>query len=181
MKRLLLTYAFACTLLAAAAQRPLCIVNGKPYAGDPLREIAPADIESMEQLPADERTIALYGDRASDGVLLITLRYDTEARFTADSISFRNYIERRIAWGPDDPTARVVFRYRVLEDGSVELTDLLESTDGRLKRKVVKAVGEAPRWEPALKNGQPVVTEHVLRIQLPQGRPMPPERAVIIR
>lgn len=165
---------------AAQGRRPVYIVNGEPYEGDALREIPPTEIENMEQLPANERTIARYGEDASNGVIIITLKYDTKAAFSADSVSFDRYVADRIKWDATDPVARVVYRFRVKSDGSVELTDLLESTDSRLRRKVVKAVEEAPRWTPAMKNGQPVETEHVLSIQLPEGRPMPPERAVIL-
>ena len=158
--------------LSAQERRPVYIVNGERYEGDAFREIPPAEIERMEQLPADEQTIERYGSDASNGVILITLKYDSKAVFTADSLSFDRYVARRIKW--------VVYRFKVQCDGSVVLTDLLESTDGRLRRKVVKAVEEAPRWSPATKDGRPVETEHVLRVQLPEGRAMPPERAVIL-
>ena len=157
--------------LSAQERRPVYIVNGERYEGDAFREIPPAEIERMEQLPADEQTIERYGSDASNGVILITLKYDSKAVFTA---------ARRIKWDATDPVARVVYRFKVQCDGSVVLTDLLESTDGRLRRKVVKAVEEAPRWSPATKDGRPVETEHVLRVQLPEGRAMPPERAVIL-
>lgn len=166
--------------LAAQERRPVYIVNGAPYEGDAFREIPPSEIERMEQLPADEQAVARYGDAASNGVILITLKYDTKAAFGADSLSFDRYVARRIKWGPTDPAARVVYRFKVLRDGSVELTDLLESTDGRLRRKVVKAVAEAPKWMPATKDGRAVETEHVLRVQLPEGCELPPERAVIL-
>ena len=163
--------------LSAQERRPVYIVNGERYEGDAFREIPPAEIERMEQLPADEQTIERYGSDASNGVILITLKYDSKAVFTADSLSFDRYVARRIKWDATDPVARVVYRFKVQCDGSVVLTDLLESTDGRLRRKVVKAVEEAPRWSPATKDGRPVETEHVLRVQLPEGRAMPPERA----
>ena len=166
--------------LSAQERRPVYIVNGERYEGDAFREIPPAEIERMEQLPADEQTIERYGSDASNGVILITLKYDSKAVFTADSLSFDRYVARRIKWDATDPVARVVYRFKVQCDGSVVLTDLLESTDGRLRRKVVKAVEEAPRWSPATKDGRPVETEHVLRVQLPEGRAMPPERAVIL-
>ena len=147
--------------LSAQERRPVYIVNGERYEGDAFREIPPAEIERMEQLPADEQTIERYGSDASNGVILITLKYDSKAVFTADSLSFDRYVARRIKWDATDPVARVVYRFKVQCDGSVVLTDLLESTDGRLRRKVVE-------------------TEHVLRVQLPEGRAMPPERAVIL-
>lgn len=57
----------------------------------------------------------------------------------------------------------------------------LESTDNRLKRRVLKAVAEAPRWHPAQKNGAPVESEGVLSIQLPEGRRMPRQAELVIR
>ena len=151
--------------LSAQERRPVYIVNGERYEGDAFREIPPAEIERMEQLPADEQTIERYGSDASNGVILITLKYDSKAVFTADSLSFDRYVARRIKWDATDPVARVVYRFKVQCDGSVVL---------------VKAVEEAPRWSPATKDGRPVETEHVLRVQLPEGRAMPPERAVIL-
>ena len=108
------------------------------------------------------------------------LKNDGRAFSRADAFSSDRSAARRIKWDATDPVARVVYRFKVQCDGSVVLTDLLESTDGRLRRKVVKAVEEAPRWSPATKDGRPVETEHVLRVQLPEGRAMPPERAVIL-
>jgi len=40
---------------------------------------------------------------------------------------------------------------------------------------LLKALAEAPRWKPATKNGRPVESEGVLRIQLPEGKPLPGE------
>lgn len=169
-------------LLAAAplrAQQPLYLVNGleRPDASD----IPPAMIERIEELPADEETIARYGERAAGGVILITLRYDEPPRFTADTLPFARYIARRVSWGPTDPTARVVLRYRIAADGTLSVSELLEATDNRFKRRVLKAVAEAPRWEPARKGGEPVESEGVLRIQLPAGRPMPRRPELVIR
>ena len=94
--------------LSAQERRPVYIVNGERYEGDAFREIPPAEIERMEQLPADEQTIERYGSDASNGVILITLKYDSKAVFTADSLSFDRYVARRIKWDATDPVARVV-------------------------------------------------------------------------
>lgn len=169
-------------LLAAApawAQQPLYLVNGveRPDAAD----IPPAMIERIEELPADEETIARYGERAAGGVILITLRYDEPPRFAADTLPFARYIARRVVWGPSDPTARVVLRYRIATDGTLSVSEVLEATDSRLRRRVLKAVAEAPAWQPARKAGTPVESEGVLRIQLPEGRRMPQRPELVIR
>ena len=81
MKRyaLLLYILFLAAAVRAATPRPqpLYIVNGKETSE--IRSIPPEDIENVEMLPADEETIARYGQRAAHGVMLITLRYDRPA------------------------------------------------------------------------------------------------------
>ena len=84
-------------------------------------------------------------------------------------------------WGSDEPAARVVLRYTVTPEGMTEVTQELESTDGRLKRRVLKAVAEAPRWTPALKNGEPVASEGVLPSRLPEGKPLRREPYIRLR
>lgn len=171
---LFLTLAFLLPAVQAAPDhpKPLYIVNGQPM--EDLSAIEPEEIESIEELPADEETIARYGEAGANGVILVTLRYDQPARFEAgEGASFDQYIARSIRWEENDPTARIVLRYTVTAEGRAVVGTTLESTDSRLKRRVLKALAEAPAWEPAQKNGAPVACEKVLRIQLPEGRPMP--------
>ena len=56
----------------AAATEPLYIVNGLPFSGK-LADIVPADILTMKVLKGSE-AMAVYGARASGGVVLLTLR-----------------------------------------------------------------------------------------------------------
>mgnify|MGYP001517605240 CR=1 FL=1 len=74
MKRyaLLLYILFLAAAVRAATPRPqpLYIVNGKETSE--IRSIPPEDIENVEMLPADEETIARYGQRAAHGVMLTT-------------------------------------------------------------------------------------------------------------
>ena len=179
MKRyiLLLSALFAATL-SAVAQRPLYIVNG--VETEEIESIPPDDIENVEMLPADEETIARYGDKAANGVMLVTLRYDQSAVFPADS-TFSGYIARQVKWGDDEPAARIVLRYTVTPEGDTVVAQELESTDSRLKRRVLKAVAEAPRWTPARKNGTPVESEGILHIQLPEGKLMPRQVELVWR
>ena len=146
MKRLLLLLSL---LLAAAhdaaAQEPLYLVNGREV--EEIGSIPPDDIESVEMLPADEETIARYGEKAFNGVMVVTLRYDSPARFTAAE-SFDAYIASQVKWSDDETAARVVLRYTVNTDGRAEVSAELESTDSRLRRRVLKAVEEAPLWSP---------------------------------
>lgn len=182
MKRyvlLLSVLCFAAAVRAAAPKPvPMYIVNGKEMTE--IRSIPPEDIENVEMLPADEETIARYGQRAAHGVMLITLRYDQPAAFPADS-TFGSYIASRVRWDASEPAARVVLRYKITPEGDTVVHQELESTDNRLKRRVLKAVADAPRWKPAQKNGQPIESEGVLRIQLPEGKRMPRPVELVFR
>lgn len=171
MKRyiLILSALFAATL-SAVAQRPLYIVNG--VETEEIESIPPDDIENIESLPADEETIARYGEKAANGVILISLRYDKPAVFEAGT-TFDEYIAGQVKWDDDEPAARIILRYTVTPEGKAVLAQELESTDNRLKRRVLKALSEAPRWHPAQKNGVAVASEGVLHIQLPKGKRMP--------
>lgn len=148
-----------------------------------VKDIDPADIIDNKLLPVDEQVIAKYGNDASNGVIIITLRYDTPARFEVDGqeIAYSSFIADQVKWSEMDGVARVIISFTVGEDGSIVHTDVLEATDKRLLRRIEQAIEEAPRWQPALKDGKGVQTEHLLRITLPKGRKMPREQVVRIR
>ena len=57
MNRLLLACVCCAATLSVAAQQPLYFVNGTP--ADDIASIPPDDIELVEELPADEETIAI--------------------------------------------------------------------------------------------------------------------------
>lgn len=162
---------------------PIYIVNGERMDEEQVRAIDPENIVSNELLPADETTIAKYGQDAANGVIIITLRYDTPARFEieGEETSFSNYIARRIKWDEMDPIAQVVMTLEVNPDGVVQEKELLESSDRRLLKRIRAELAEAPRWVSAKKDGKGITTEHILRITLPIGSKMPYERAVLIR
>lgn len=168
---------------AQNTQAPLYIVNGEPMSEEQVKDIDPSDIVSNTLLPADEHTIAEYGEAANNGVVVIVLRYDTPPRFEVwgEQPGYSRYVGRMVKWDAEsDPVARVIIAFRVEADGSVTVRDVLEATDKRLCRRVLKAMEEAPRWQPALKEGEGVATDHVLRITLPEGRTLPREREIAI-
>ena len=182
MKRYVILLFLLCFAAAVRAATPkptaMYIVNGKEMKA--IRSIPPEDIENVEMLPADEETIARYGQRAAHGVMLITLRYDQPAAFPADS-TFGHYIASRVRWDASEPAARVVLRYKITPEGDTVVHQELKSTDNRLKRRVLKAVADAPRWQPARKNGRPIETEGVLSIQLPEGKRIPRPVELVFR
>ena len=59
---------------------PLYVIDGVPFGGN-IADLNPADIESMTVLK-DAASAALYGNRASNGVILISTKKGSEGRFS---------------------------------------------------------------------------------------------------
>ncbi len=162
---------------------PIYIVNGERMSEEEVKAIHPADIVSNELLSIDETVIEKYGHDAANGVILITLRYDTPAHFEVDGqpTNYSNYIADRVKWNEIEGVARVVMSFTVDGDGTVKEKDVLEATDRRLLNRIRKAMEEAPRWVSAKKNGKGITTDHILRITLPQGGKIYDRGAILIR
>ncbi len=125
MIRRLVLFAALLAATPLAAQKPLYIVNGTPC--DEIAGIETDDIERIEELPADEESIARYGDKATNGVILITLKYDSPAVFEGGE-PFADHIARQVKWGENEPAARVALRYTVTAEGE-------ERPPGRKRRR----------------------------------------------
>ena len=162
---------------------PLYIVNGERMSEEDVKEIDPSDIVSNELLAVDEAVIEKYGHDAANGVVVITLRYDTPARFEVNGkeAKYSSYIAERVKWNEIDGVARVVMSFTVSGDGTVTEKEVLEATDRRLLSRIRKEMKLAPKWISAKKDGKGITTDHILRITLPIGRTMPRERAILIR
>lgn len=61
---------------------PLYVIDGVPFGGN-ISDINPADIESLSVLK-DAASCALYGNRASNGVILITTKRGTSDKLSMD-------------------------------------------------------------------------------------------------
>ncbi len=61
---------------------PLYVIDGVPFGGN-ISDINPADIESMSVLK-DAASCALYGNRASNGVILITTKNGTSEKLSME-------------------------------------------------------------------------------------------------
>ena len=180
MKRIfILNFAF-CILhsVSAWAQKPLYIVNG--IETESVRLIPEKNIEHIDHLPANEENVAKYGERANNGVIIVTLRYDREAQFTGDK-PLTDYVAERVKWPAHWSVARFVARYTIGADGTFHLGTILESTDHQLRKRVLKVLQKLPKWMPATKQGKAVESEYVLAVQLPKGKAMPKEPYIVIR
>ena len=163
---------------SAQTQTPLYIVNGVEM--ESVKHIPERNIEHIDHLEANEATVAKYGERANNGVIVITLRYDKEAQFTGDK-PLADYVAERVKWNENWGVARYVARYTIGADGSFCLGTELESTDHQLRKRVLRVLQSLPKWQPATKQGKAVESEYVLRVQLPKGKAMPKEPYIVIR
>ena len=73
---------------------PLYILDGVPYSGN-ISDLNPADIESMTVLK-DAASAALYGNRASNGVILITSKKGSQGRLSLNMEIKQGMYERGI-------------------------------------------------------------------------------------
>jgi TonB-linked SusC/RagA family outer membrane protein len=71
--------------VAPNGNNPLIIVDGLPF--DNLNDVAPDDIANIEILK-DAASTAIYGSRASNGVILVTTKSGKEGRITLDYHGF---------------------------------------------------------------------------------------------
>lgn len=155
------------------------VVNGKIV--DTIERIPQSDIESIDVLPADEETIAQWGMAASEGVIMVRLIYDTPASFSADGVdNFTAYLAKHVKWRANMPAERVSLRITIDKDGVAHVSEVLDSTSRQYLKRVMKAIDSAPRWQPAMRDGVPIESLHLVNLQLPSGKDIPAEQFVII-
>ena len=73
---------------------PLYVIDGVPFGGN-VSDLNPADIESMTVLK-DAASAALYGNRASNGVILITTKKGSQGRISVTASATAGVYERGI-------------------------------------------------------------------------------------
>jgi hypothetical protein len=171
------------TLLCAStlwAQQPLYVVNGRVV--ETLEGIQQSDIESIDVLPADEDTIAEWGLGASEGVIIVRLKFDTPATFSAEGVNnFTAYLAKHIKWNESMPAERVSLRLRITDDGTATIVEVLDSTSRQFLKRVTRAIASAPRWQPAMRDGKAIESLQLVNIQLPIGKELPRDPYIVIR
>lgn len=162
------------------AREPLYVVNGNIVTT--IDDIPHEDIESIDVLPADEETIAKWGTEASEGVIIVTLRYDTPATFSHEGYTnYTSYLANHTKWSNNNPAERVSLRIAVDAQGVVTIDEVLDSTSRQFLKCVTRAISKAPRWSPAQRNGEPVPSIHLVNLKLPANKELPIEYGVILR
>lgn len=160
------------------AQKPMYIVGGKVV--ESIDDIPHENIERIDVLPADEATIAEWGSAAHEGVIIVTLRYDTPATFNAEGVdNFTDYLANAVAWSDKMAAERVSLRIKVDCEGRATIEEVLQATSRPFLKRVQRAINEAPLWSPAMRDGVAVESIHLVNLLLPKGKRLPEEHAVI--
>lgn len=161
------------------AQQPMYVVGGKVV--ESIDDIPHENIERIDVLPADEATIAEWGSAAHEGVIIVTLRYDTPARFSAEGFdNFTDYLANTVVWSDKMSAERVSLRIVVGTDGRATIGEVLQATSRNFLRRVERAIEQAPLWSPAMRDGTPVESIQLVNLLLPRGKSLPVEHAVIM-
>ena len=179
MRKTILSLLFVFCVTTLSARGPLYVVNGTVV--DSIEHIEQANIAKIDVLPATEETIAEWGIGASEGVILVTLKYDTPAEFVAGEYNnFTSYLAATVKWHDDMSAERVSLRIIVDSQGRVSINKVLQSTSRQFLKRVERAIQQSPQWHPATKDGKAVESIHLVNLLLPEGKTLPVERSVII-
>lgn len=179
MRRFILAITLLLGTISVSARGPLYVVNGTIV--ESIDHIAQEDIERIDHLPADDETIAKWGLEAAEGVILVTLRYDTPAHFSHESIcNFTTYLAKVVRWSDKNDPERVSLRITVDSDGRASISKVLQATSRQFLKRVETAIRNAPLWTPAMRAGVAVESTHLINLLLPEGESLPVERGVIL-
>lgn len=176
---IVILFTIFCTI-EAQAYKPLYVVNGEIM--ESIEHIPHEDIERIDNLPANEETIAKWGIEASEGVILVTLRYDQNASFHhGDCHNFTEYLASTVNWSETMTAERISLRIMVDSSGKATISEVISSTSKQFLKRVTRAIESAPLWSPAERDGVAIESLHLVNLQLPKGKSMPKEMGIIIR
>ena len=179
MRHLLLGILLTLSTITLSARGPLYVLNGVRV--ESIESVEQSNIERIDHLPATEETIERWGIEASEGVIMVTLKYDTPARFEAEGHSnFTTYLQHKVKWDKNMPAERVSLRIKVDIEGRATIAKVLQSTSRQYLKRVGNAIATSPCWTPATKNGKAVESTQLVNLLMPEGKQLPAERGVII-
>ena len=94
-----------------ASTQPMIVVDGSIYNGS-LRDINPSDVKSIDILK-DASSAAVYGSRASSGVILITTKGGTKGKTSINFTSQVGVVSTTNKFAPNDAGQYLTFRQDV--------------------------------------------------------------------
>ena len=179
MRHLFLGILLSLSTITLSARGPLYVLNGVRV--ESIEGVEQSNIERIDHLPATEETIERWGIEASEGVIMVTLKYDTPALFDAEGFNnFTTYLQHKVKWDKNMPAERVSLRIKVDCKGNVHIIKVLESTSRQFQKRVERAIASSPQWRAATKNGSSVESTHLVNLTLPEGKTIPVEPGIIL-
>lgn len=179
MRHLFLGILLTLSTITLSARGPLYVLNGVRV--ESIEGVEQTNIERIDVLPATEETIEKWGIEASEGVIMVTLKYDTPALFDAEGFNnFTTYLQHKVKWDKNMPAERVSLRLTIDSEGRATIAKVLQSTSRQYQKRVERAIALSPCWTPATKNGKAVESTQLVNLLLPVGKQLPVEHGVII-
>ncbi len=108
--------------------KPLYVVDGVPFGGE-ITDLNPDDIESMSVLK-DAASAALYGNRASNGVILITTKRAKSEKLTLNFRTAQGWYERALPdYDRTDPNQFMHVEYMNMANAYLQNNPEIERSD----------------------------------------------------
>ncbi|MBQ2958720.1 MAG: TonB family protein [Alistipes sp.] len=183
MKQFIITslILFATFAVSAAEQEPLYVVNNRVVSKESLNKINPNDIESMMVLKDDSAQQYVELGDTSNGVIIITLREEGEAkeRLSAEVMpqfmggnveTFRRWIMQNIRYPQEaleqGKEGTVIVKFTVGADGYINQNRLnfFDKCGAVFHDEVIRVLAKSPQWTPAREDGEAVAVTFTVPI-----------------
>jgi TonB family protein len=161
---------------------PLVFVDGKKVPYETLNSISPEDIEKIEVLK-DESARKKYGDKATNGVVLITSKnadktsqtenkeeeliffiVEEMPKFPGGKSALYNYINKSTQYPPKAKEERIEGRvfvsFIISAKGKITDTKVVSGVHPLLNEEAKRVIASMPNWEPGKQRGKNVAVQY---------------------
>ncbi len=158
----------------------MLVIDGQVASLTDLGSVPPERQETNRLLRGDE-AVALYGEGARPGVLVITTKQgvteagdkiydevDQAAKFPGGEEAWFEFLQREMHYPeeatPDNSAGRVFLSLIIDQEGKLHQCKVANLVHPSLAQEALRLVGMMPRWTPALVGGQPVYSRQMISI-----------------
>ncbi|HUM89658.1 MAG TPA: TonB family protein, partial [Prolixibacteraceae bacterium] len=146
-------------------KKPMIVLDGKPFTGE-INSIDPTTIDRVEVLK-DEASIAAYGDKAKDGVIVITSKkkgapeedalfviVEEMPQYNGGNAALNKYLSKATAG--TKVKGSVLVQFTVKKTGAIESAKVISSSNSELDKKALEIINAMPKWIPGKQRGKAV-------------------------
>lgn len=158
----------------------MLVIDGQAVSLTALGGIPP-ERQETSRLLRDDEAVALYGEGARPGVLVITTKQgvteagdkiydevDQAAKFPGGEEAWFEFLQREMHYPeeatPDNSAGRVFLSLIIDQEGKLHQCKVANLVHPSLAQEALRLVGMMPRWTPALVGGQPVYSRQMISI-----------------